>query len=443
MPRSPSPRLLTAQDAGRLVLVLLALIGLTLSPARAAEPAPGVLDRAMAAVLTVRTADDADRFLGTAFLWGAEGALAVTNAHVVGKAAEVRLTDAQGQEQTGRVLAVDQTRDVAVIAVTPAGPGLVAGPPARLGQEVWALGAPLGLDLSVTAGIVSATARQADPTAPLRMVQHDAAVNPGSSGGPLVDAEGRLLGMNSRIADGSRTFVGIAYAIPAPDLDRIVPALLAGHLLPLPHLGLRARAVDRTIASALGLPPVGLLVDEVEPGSLTATAGLLPGDILLAVNGVPLSGPGDLPFAVEAAQTGGPAALTVHRAGAELALSMDLTAPAPTVAPHDPAQAVRIDRYSLAELGLTFDDQLRITALTRNSPAALAGIAEGERLLALNGQALDPAALDQVAITAASLFLVEGPGGMTRHVVVDPWGRADGLRPVGGANVLDPAVVVF
>ena len=216
-----------------------------------------------------------------------------------------------------------------------------------------------------------------------------------------------------------------------------------GRLPPLPHLGLRARAVDRTIASALGLPPVGLLVDEVEPGSLTATAGLLPGDILLAVNGVPLSGPGDLPFAVEAAQTGGPAALTVHRAGTDLALSLDLSAPAPTVTPHDPASAVRIDRYSLAELGLTLDDQSRITALTRNSPAALAGIAEGERLLALNGQALDPAALDQVAITAASLFLVEGPGGMTRHVVVDPWGRADGLRPVGGANVLDPAVVVF
>lgn len=422
-------------------LVVVVLLVLALSPVRAAEPAPGVLERALATVFTVRAADDGGRFLGSAFLWG-DGEVAVTNAHVVGKVEEVRLTDALGREEIGRVIALDELRDVAVIAVAPGRTGLVSGAAPRLGQAVWALGAPLGLDLSVTDGTISALGRQVDPTAPLRMVQHDAAVNPGSSGGPLVDEAGRLVGMNSRIADGSRTFVGIAYAITAADLDRIVPGLVDETLAPLPKLGLRARAVDRVIAAALGVQPGGLLVDEVQAGGLADAAGLVPGDTILAVNGARIAVPGDLPFALEASAHS--ADVVIRRDGAAVLLVMDLDSLADGAGTmRQIGAAQRVEAYTLAALGVTLDDAGRVRAITQNSPAARAGLAEGDRILALNGKALDAMALQAAEIDRPALLRVAGPGGTTRHVLVDPWGRAEGMRAIGGANVLDPAVVVF
>lgn len=422
-------------------LALVAVLALALSPVRAAEPAPGVLESALATVFTVRAADDGARFLGSAFLWG-EGEVAVTNAHVVGKADAVRLTDAAGHEEIGRVIAVDELRDVAVIAVAPGRAGLEPGAAPRLGQAVWALGAPLGLDLAVTDGTVSALGRQVDPTAPLRMVQHDAAVNPGSSGGPLVDAAGQLVGMNSRIADGSRTFVGIAYAITAPDLDRIVTGLIDETLAPLPKLGLRARAVDRVIATALGVEPGGLLVDEVEPGGLAAAAGVLAGDVILAVDGQRIAVPGDLSFALEAAADS--ADLAIRRDGAAVLVVMDLGALADGAGTmRQIGAAKRVESYTLASLGVTLDERTCVEAITQNSPATRAGLAEGDCILALNGRALALSALEAAEITKPALLRVAGPGGATRHVVVDPWGRVEGMRAIGGANVLDPAVVVF
>ena len=126
----------------------------------------------------------------------------------------VRLTDATGHEEIATVIASDPTRDVAVISVKPGRVGLTPSTEApRLGAEVWAFGAPLGVAFTVTEGRISALHRQVEAAVPIRMIQHDAAVNPGSSGGPLVDDAGALLGMNSQIADGSRMFVGIAYAL--------------------------------------------------------------------------------------------------------------------------------------------------------------------------------------------------------------------------------------
>lgn len=418
--------------AALVVLVLVALIG----PAEA-----GALDRAMDRVFTVRSADAEDRFLGSAFLWG-DGSVAVTNAHVVGEAEEVRLVDRHGAEELALVIARDAVRDVAVLSVAPvrAGLELAAGVPG-LGDEVFALGAPLGLEFTLTEGRISSTARQVDLTVPLRMLQHDAAVNPGSSGGPLVDAEGRLLGMNSRIADGSRMFVGIAYAIPAADLALIVPGLIEETLPPLPKLGLMARPVDRQVAAALAVPVGGLLVDGVEAGSVAAGSGLAAGDILLAVDGVALTEPGELAFALERAGTG--AVLTLLRGGERLELALSL------VAAEDGGLRLRelgqgapvaVRAYRLAALGVVLDGAGVVTGVSENSPALFAGLAQGDRILAVNGAAVDLASYE---ITGPVLILVAAPGGATRHIYLDPWGETGGLRPVGGANVLDPDVVVF
>ena len=413
----------------------------------------GALDRAMDTVLVVRSADAEDRFLGSAFLWGQEAQVAVTNAHVVGTAEEVRLIDRHGQAETGRVIARDALRDVAVIALSPRDTpraGLVpAEAPAGLGLEVFALGAPLGAEFTLTEGLVSAPARQVDISAPMRLLQHDAAVNPGSSGGPLVDAHGRLIGMNSQIADGSRVFVGIAYAIAAPDLSRIVEGLIAETLPPFPELGLLARPMDRKLAAALGADAAGLLVDGTTKGGIAALAGLLPGDIILAADGIALAQPGDFVFAVEAAQGRGSIGLTLRRGATTIDLIMALTAPEPdrpalgVKLRETPAAPARIDSYRLGALGVLLDDTGRVDAVTENSPALYAGLARGDRITAVNGSAIDLAGLQALEITAPVLLLVTAPDGSTRHLYLDPWGKADGPRPVGGANVLDRGVVVF
>lgn len=418
-------------------LMVLALVAI-LSPASASP-----LDAAMDRVFTVRSADAEDRFLGSAFVWTG-GEVAVTNAHVVGDAEEVRLIDRHGRDLTALVIARDPVRDVAVISLPGAGKGLDLAPDAPgLGDEVFALGAPLGIEFTLTEGRISTLARQVDIAVPMLMLQHDAAVNPGSSGGPLVDTEGRLVGMNSRIADGSRMFVGIAYAIPATELQRIVTGLVDETLPPFPTLGLTARPVDRQIAETLGIPAQGLLVDAVAPGGLAETSGLEPGDVVTASNGTPLSHPGDFAFAVEAATAEGKAILTVVRAGRETTLSLSLTAEEPSLRARDVPRLLApttVTSYTLGELGVTLDAKGTVTALTDNSPALLAGLAKGDRIVSINGVPQD---LATYTLTAPALLLLEAPGGATRHIRLDPWHAPEGVRPVGGANVLDPDVVVF
>jgi len=412
------------------VVLVVAVVG----PARA-MPA---LDRVMGAVFSVHSADAQDRFLGSAFLWE-DGMVAVTNAHVVGTAAEVRLVDDHGRTEIARVIARDPVRDVAVLAVAAGRAGLTVGPAPGLGAEVWALGAPLGIAFTVTAGRVSAQARQVDAAVPLRMVQHDAAVNPGSSGGPLVDSAGRLVGMNSRIADGSRMFIGIAYAITGADLTRIVAGLIEETLAPYPVLGMTARAVDRQIAAALAVPVGAVLVDSVTPGRLAA--GLGAGDVILAVDGVVLQTAGDLAFAIEAAQVRGAADLAVWRDGARVLVAMDLTLAEAGLAVRDlaGAQAVRVVSYTLASLGLQVAPDARVAEVTYNSLALLAGVAPGDVLLAVNGQTVTAGAVFDRPV----LLRLRGIDGRTRHVMLDPWAKTDGFRPLGGANVLDRDVVVF
>jgi serine protease Do len=421
------------------VLVLAALVG-------PAEASP--LDQAMDRVFTVRSADAEDRFLGSAFLW-ADGSVAVTNAHVVGGAEEVRLIDRHGAEETALVIARDVVRDVAVIAVAPdltgGRTGLEpSGEAPELGDEVFALGAPLGIEFTLTEGRISALARQVDVAVPLLMLQHDAAVNPGSSGGPLVDAAGRLLGMNSQIADGSRMFVGIAYAISGADLQRIVTGLVEESLPPFPRLGLIARPVDRQVAEALGVEAAGLLIDGVEAGGLAEVAGLMAGDIIVAVDGVALAQPGDLAFAVERAGPAGETIVEVLRGGerVQVTLVLDNAGEVGGLRLRQVSSGMpeTVKSYRLAALGVGLDATGRVASVTDNSPALFAGLVTGDRILAVNGAAVDFASYE---LTAPALILVQAPDGATRHIRLDPWGATDGVRPAGGANVLDPDVVVF
>lgn len=448
----------------RLALGVVVAFAIARAPGASAEPTRdgAAFETAMDAVLVVRSDDAKDRFLGSAFLWGEDGLVAVTNAHVVAGTERVRLIDRHGEVLSGEVIARDELRDVAVISLPRDGHarhGLVASPePAVLGQPVFALGAPLGIEFTLTEGLVSAVGRQVDITRPLRLLQHDAAVNPGSSGGPLVDGDGRLLGMNSRIADGSRVFVGIAYAIAAADLERIVNGLIDETLAPFPHLGLTARPVDRKVAEAMDIAPGGLLVDAVAGDGRAAAAGLNAGDVIIAAGGETITEPGAFAFAVEAAQESGAVTLEVLRGATMITLVLPL-GPEPALsagigsAPDDGLRVrslaegdiapVRIGSYSLATLGVALDGSGMVDEVKTHSPAIGAGLVRGDRILAVNGRPMDADALAAVEISEPALLLVEGPGGQTRHVYLDPWTESDTARPVGGANVLDPAVSVF
>jgi len=419
-------------------LPLFLVFALALPVSLRAAPA---LERAAGATLALYTADGRERFLGSAVLWE-DGAVAITNAHVVAGEDAVLIVARDGRRLRARVIARDAGRDLALVQVGGAlGPGLSAGATPGTGTEIYAIGAPMGEQPAVTRGIVSGPPRQVAPDVPLRLIPHDAAIRPGSSGGPLVDAAGRLIGITARTDEGAPGS-GLAYAIAASDLARLVPALLAGTLQPVPRIGLDLRPVDSRIAAALGIGRGGALVDFVRSGGAADRAGLLPGDVLVEAGGVPVSEPGDLAFAIEAALPDGTLPLVILRGGERHELSLPLTAPARVLAPAAALSLPTVpDSYTLAALGVTVAATGAVTKVMPTSPAHAAGLAPGDTILAVNGR---PAGdLSELVIEGPVVLLVRRPTGRTEHLVVDPWDPRPRLRPAGDANVLDPAVTVF
>lgn len=409
-----------------------------------AAPESG-LQAALRGVVSVYSDDREERFLGSAAIWG-DGRLVVSNAHVVGRRSRVELRQG-GIWVVARVVRVDAARDLALLALAEPvfGTGLPLGR-AQLMQEVYAIGAPLEVAGSVSRGIVSARDRQVEAHVPVGMIQHDAAVNPGSSGGALVDPEGRLVGINSQIADGSRLFVGIAYALPVD----LVAAFVAGRLRAVVTLGLQGRAVNRAVAEALGLARGrGVLVDDVTAGGLAAAAGLRPGDVILSLDGQELRAVGELAHVLDRRQAEVLRA-EVWREGALIEIALDLqVAPPPLRLARAEAGArargvLRVEAYDLAGLGVALvDGRTEIAALTPASPAYMAGLNAGDRIVAVNGQQIGAMALRQLTLRKPVLLLVQRADGSHVHIPLDPWRNGTPLRPLGGANMLDPDVVNF
>ncbi|MDF1855128.1 trypsin-like peptidase domain-containing protein [Pseudooceanicola sp.] len=425
---------------------LLALLVVMLTanrPVRAEAVAnPALLSRALDATLVVLSDDDDAVFLGSATLWG-DGNVVVTCAHVLRGRSRVTLRDRAGRTVSAAVTKVDTARDIAVISLNEPlfGPGLPPTPEAPpLGIPVFAFGAPLEMEFSLSRGIVSAPARQLNPAVPVRLIQHDAALNPGSSGGPLIDAGGALRGVNARIADGTRLFAGIAFAIPAD----VVAAVVTGALPPVPSLGVTARPLTPKIARALGLADRdGVLVDDVTLGGFGWRAGLLAGDVILALDGRGLRQPGDLALQLDARQ-GDQARIMVLRAGQEISLALDLTPEKPRFTLAEiKGQIGLIAAYSWETLGVGLaSDTTKVETITQSSPGYRAGLAQGDVILAVNGSAAEPEALHSAQIDRPVVLLVQRSG-RTLHILVDPWSNAQLNVPLGGANALDPAVSVF
>jgi serine protease Do len=258
------------------------------------------------------------RGIGSGFIVSADG-LILTNAHVVDGADEVtvRLTDRR--EFRARLLGSDRRTDVAVLKIDAKGltPVTVGDPAkARVGEWVVAIGAPYGLDNSVTSGIISAKSRALPGDSVVPFIQTDAAVNPGNSGGPLFNLRGEVIGINSQIFSRSGGFQGLAFAIPIDVAMNVKTQVVEHGKVEHGRLGITIQEVNQSLAQSFGLDKAaGALVASVAKGSPAAKVGLEPGDVILRVDGREIVGSGELPALIAQTRPGTTVKLDVWRHG--------------------------------------------------------------------------------------------------------------------------------
>lgn len=233
---------------------------------------------------------------GSGFVWDRDGHV-VTNHHVVEGARRVFVRLDSSDAIEARVIGAAPEYDLAVVKLAKVPAGLRPIPlgtsgDLRIGQAVYAIGNPFGLQRTLTQGVVSALDREL-PTTDFRevagVIQTDAAINPGNSGGPLLDSAGRLIGVNSAIRSASGSSAGVGFAIPVDLVNRIVPVLIARGRAPLPGIGITPVRPDLVARAGIA----GVVIAHVGRGTPAAEAGLLPldprsgelGDLIVAVNG--------------------------------------------------------------------------------------------------------------------------------------------------------------
>lgn len=243
----------------------------------------------------------------------------VTNLHVIDGATEVMVTLNDGQRLPGKLIGADPVSDIAILKVD--APGLHPLPFAdsekvNVGQLVFAVGAPYGLQESVTMGIISARDRIVSSELGNEFFQTDASINPGNSGGPLVNVRGEVVAINNRIKSESGGNQGVAFSIPSNTAKRVLEQILEHGRVLRPYLGVVMVPLDAAAARQLGLPnDQGAFVDAVLPGSPAAVAGLRRGDFILKFSGQPIRGYLDLRKRVSESTIGREAELEVLRQG--------------------------------------------------------------------------------------------------------------------------------
>jgi S1-C subfamily serine protease len=281
------------------------------------------------------------RGTGSGFIWDEQGHV-VTNLHVVqgGSSAVVKLSDGRDFEAT--FVGGSETHDIAVLKIVaakdaPAPIPVGTSGDVQVGQKVFAIGNPFGLDWTLTTGIVSALDRslnEEDGRVIQHLIQTDAAINPGNSGGPLLDSAGRLIGMNTAIFSPSGASAGIGFAVPVDTINRVAPELIANGRYAPPSLGIEVDEVlGRAIARRLGVQ--GAAIARVRQGSTGDRAGLrgarlegrnsiVPGDVIVAVNGKEVDSGALLSARLDDYKPGDTVRLKVWREGKEIELTAEL-----------------------------------------------------------------------------------------------------------------------
>jgi S1-C subfamily serine protease len=268
----------------------------------------------------------------------------ITNLHVIQGASEATVRLADGRDYEASLVGVSPAHDIAVLRIRVKGktpPSLPLGNSAdlRVGQKVFAIGNPFGLDWTLTKGIVSALDRSLPTESGVNvehLIQTDAAINPGNSGGPLLDSAGRLIGMNTAIFSPSGASAGIGFAVPADTINRVVPQLIRSGKYMRPVLGVEAdEGVNRRLARLHNIQ--GVVILRVTPNSAAAKAGLraatlardgslTPGDIIVEIQGQPVESVGKLIGRLDDFKVGETIRLGVLREGAKIEVRVTLQA---------------------------------------------------------------------------------------------------------------------
>jgi S1-C subfamily serine protease len=266
---------------------------------------------------------------GSGFVWDTNGDI-ITNFHVIQNADAAQVTLADQSNWKARVVGVAPDKDIAVLRIDAPASRLHPIPigtskDLQVGQNVYAIGNPFGLDQTLTTGVISALNREIESVTrrPIQgVIQSDAAINPGNSGGPLLDSAGRLIGVNTAIYSPTGASAGIGFAIPVDSVNRIVPELIRSGKITRPGLGIQI--ADEQIAQRLGV--TGVLVVDVARGGAAAKAGIQPtrrdaegrlrlGDVITAIDGKKVESANDLYLALEKYKVGEAVTVSMLRNG--------------------------------------------------------------------------------------------------------------------------------
>ena len=338
------------------------------------------------------------RSLGSGVIVDPSG-IALTNAHVVEKATEIEVVTTDGNKHKAKIVGMDKRTDLAVLQLDD-GKGqfkyarLGDSDKLQVGDWVIAVGSPFGLQATVTAGIISAKARNIGQSAFDDFLQTDAAINPGNSGGPLVNMQGEVVGINTAIVAGGS---GIGFAIPSNLARKIYTELQTKGRVTRGWLGVSIQPLTPELARSFNAKDTkGVLISDVVPDSPAAKAGLKPGDILLEFQGKKMEGPADLQKAVGLAEPGQEAKTKIWRDQSERTVDITIgEAPDDREAQQRPSRAtpsalgldVRPITPDVArQLNLKSTEGVIVARVEEGSPAAESGIQRGDVIREINRQ---------------------------------------------------------
>ncbi len=264
--------------------------------------------------------------VGSGFILSADGYV-MTNAHVVDGADEIMVTLTDKREFKAKLIGADKRTDIAVVKIDAKSlPAVNIGDSKKIkvGEWVVAIGSPFGLENTVTAGIVSAKGRDTGDYTPF--IQTDVAVNPGNSGGPLINMQGQVIGINSQIYSRTGGFMGISFAIPIDEAIRVADQLKTTGFVVRGKIGVAIDSVSRELAESIGLgKPIGALVRSVEAGGAADKAGVQAGDIITKFDGKIIERATDLPRIVGEVKPGTHVPMQVFRRGTDRTLQVTVT----------------------------------------------------------------------------------------------------------------------
>ena len=366
---------------------------------------------------------------GSGFFISADG-YAVTNGHVVGTSDTVEVDTDGGKTLTAKVVGIDPVSDLALIKVEGGGfaPVKISPRSPRVGEWVLAIGNPFGLGGTVTAGIVSARDRNIATDPYDDLVQIDAPVNQGSSGGPAFDLDGNVVGVNTMIVSPSGGSIGIAFAIPAETLQSVIPQLKDHGFVSRGWMGVRIQSSPKDASGAP--PPRGATIAGVQPDGPAGKAGLASGDILTSVDGKAVEDGRDLTRRIAGANPGSEVKLGVLRNGKETVVTVTLgelpvKRPQRVSRPEPKSTVGSGGRLGLELAPDTGGRGVIITKIDPHGSAATRGLAPGDVIVQAGGQAVSApdevtGALDKARGEGRRFVLLQLESGETMRFVAVP-----------------------